>query len=135
MEEKENTLKNKAKAISKYNRISMKKMLATIRALKDISNKNKKKYGQPLSYVEAMAILSSSPRKSSLIIYNTLKDAYHNMVNIQENADEETVFIDNIIVNEGPTMKRIKPRARGRADRIKKRTSHLKVEVIYLDNI
>ena len=46
-----------------------------------------------------------------------------------EGADIDTLKVKTIFVDEGPSMKRIKPRAKGRADRIVKRTSHITVVV------
>jgi len=46
-----------------------------------------------------------------------------------EGADIDTLKVATIMVDEGPTMKRIRPRAKGRADRILKRTSHITVVV------
>jgi len=124
MEEMKTSMEE-ARAISRYNRMSMKKVLATAKAVKDVS----KKRNIPISYLEAMGLLQNSPRKSAIIIFNTLRDAYHNLASNNKTVTENDVYVKNIIVNEGPTMKRIKPRARGRADRINKRMSHVRVEV------
>ena len=118
-------LMEEARAISKYNRMSMKKVHATAKAIKDIRNKR----NLPISYLEAAGILLNYPSKSAAIIFNTLRDAYHNLASNREDVTEEDVYVKNIIVSEGPTMKRIKPRARGRADRISKRMCHVRVEV------
>ncbi|MEM6987679.1 MAG: uL22 family ribosomal protein, partial [Pseudomonadota bacterium] len=46
-----------------------------------------------------------------------------------EGADVDELHVSRVMIDEGPTMKRIRPRAKGRANRILKRTSHITIEV------
>lgn len=76
---------------------------------------------------EALAVLRFNPRRSSGMISEVLKSAMAN-ANEQE-ADMSRLFVAEARVDEGPTMKRWRPKDRGRAHPIAKRTSHLLVRV------
>ena len=78
---------------------------------------------------EALTILEYSLKGASQPIEKTLKSAAANMLNSEEaqKIDTDTIWIKTITVDEGPTAKRWRPRAMGRATRILKRTSHLVV--------
>lgn len=78
-------------------------------------------------YPEAVDILRHITRKSSRIILKALQSAAANARVINPNSDEKALFIKKIYVDEGPTMKRFMPRARGRADRVLKRSSRLTI--------
>lgn len=82
--------------------------------------------GKPVS--EALDILSFSPQKAAGLVRKVVESAIANAEN-NEGADIDELKISEIYVNEGLTMKRIRPRAKGRADRIFKRTSHITVTV------
>lgn len=75
---------------------------------------------------EAYAILKYTPRKASEILYKLLKSAEANAVNNNE-LDRDSLYVSEIYAEQGPTLKRIRPRAQGRAFRIRKRTSHITV--------
>ena len=82
---------------------------------------------------EALAILKFAPQGASEPVYKIVASA---VANARQKATqeglpfrEEELFISEAFVNEGPTMKRIQPRAQGRAYRINKRTSHITVVV------
>ena len=77
---------------------------------------------------EALEVLTFTRKKSAPIIRKLVESAIANAEN-NEGADVDELKISEIFVNEGLTMKRIKPRAKGRADRIFKRTSHITVTV------
>ena len=79
---------------------------------------------------EAMSFLEFSKKKASMVIRKLLESAIANAEN-NNNADIDKLLIKSIIVNQGMRLKRIKPRARGRADRITKPTSH--IEIILTD--
>ena len=79
--------------------------------------------------IEAMGILKYSPRYAAEIIENVLKSAIANAVNNNE-LDENNLYVADVVANQGPTLKRIRPRAQGRAYRINKKTAHIS---IYLD--
>lgn len=77
---------------------------------------------------EAIAILKNTPRAASPVIEKVLNSA---IANAEHNYDLDVskLFISEAYVNEGPTMKRFRPRAKGGASRINKRTSHITVVV------
>ena len=79
--------------------------------------------------IEAMGILKNSPRYAAEIIEKVLKSAIANAVNNNE-LDENNLYVADVVANQGPTLKRIRPRAQGRAYRINKKTAHIS---IYLD--
>lgn len=77
---------------------------------------------------EALAILQYTPKISTEPLTKVLKSA---VANAEHNLDmsSDDLYVTRIYVDQGPTLKRIKPRAMGRADRIRKRTSHITVVV------
>jgi len=75
---------------------------------------------------EAMSILKLTSRKSSRIIEKILKSAMANAEN-NFNLSPSSLYIKKALVDKGSTLKRIKPRARGRDDVIRKRTSHITI--------
>jgi large subunit ribosomal protein L22 len=85
---------------------------------------------------EALSILALTPKKASPLLRKTILSA---KANAQVMNDQGLVLEDNrlvvkeICIDEGPTLKRIRPRAQGRAFRINKRTSHIKVIVETID--
>ena len=76
----------------------------------------------------ALNILNFSPKKGAEIIKRVVESAIANAEH-NEGADIDELVVAKVFVDEGPTMKRIKPRAKGRADRIFKRSSHITVVV------
>ncbi|MCL2571825.1 MAG: 50S ribosomal protein L22 [Defluviitaleaceae bacterium] len=76
--------------------------------------------------VEAAAILDYSPRYGAYLIAKVLKSA---AANAEENhgLDQSELFVEEVIANQGPTLKRIQPRAKGRAYRINKKMSHITI--------
>ncbi len=77
---------------------------------------------------EALNVLAFSTKKGALIVKKVLESAIANAEHNQ-GADVDDLKVSTIYVDEGQTMKRIKPRAKGRADRISKRTCHITVKV------
>jgi len=77
---------------------------------------------------EALDILAFSPKKGAAILKKVLESAIANAEH-NEGADVDELTVSTIFVDEGTTMKRIKPRAKGRADRILKRSCHITVKV------
>lgn len=77
---------------------------------------------------QAMNLLVFSPKKGAGIIKKVLESAIANAEH-NEGADVDELKVAEVQVNEGPTMKRIRARAKGRANRISKRTSHISVTV------
>jgi len=82
--------------------------------------------GKPVS--EALNVLTFSTKKGADIVRKVLESAIANAEN-NEAADVDDLVISEVFVNEGFTLKRIQPRAKGRADRISKRTCHITVRV------
>ena len=104
------------KAIHKYARISPFK----VRLIADqIRNK-------PVE--EALNILSFSNKKAAVLVKKVLNSAISNAEH-NDGLDIDELKVSSIFINEGSTMKRIRPRAKGRANRIFKRTSHISVGV------
>jgi large subunit ribosomal protein L22 len=108
-----------AKAVEKYLRISPRKVKYIIDMIKD------------KKVEEAMDILTFTHRQAAGAVKKAIQSASANaMENFKEyKVGQEDLFIKKIFVTEGPTLKRFKPRARGKADRILKRSSHITVFV------
>ena len=82
--------------------------------------------GKPVA--EALDLLTFSPKKAAKLVKKVLQSA---IANAEDNIgmDIDELRVSTICVDEGMTLKRIKPRAKGRADRILKRTCHITVKV------
>lgn len=105
-----------ARAIARYVRVSPRKA----RLLVDLIRGK--------SVPDAQAILKFSPRGAAEIVEKALNSAVANAErNLKVKAED--LFVSTTYVDEGPTLKRIRPRAQGRAFRINKRTSHVTVIV------
>ena len=113
MQEQE-TLVKEAKATLKFARISSRK----VKIVADlIRGKN---------VDEALAIVKFTPKASSEIIEKLLISAIANAENNHE-MKHENLYVAEIYANQGPTLKRIRPAAKGSAVRIRKRTSHITI--------
>ena len=77
---------------------------------------------------EALLVLTYSPKKGAAIIKKVLNSAIANAEH-NEGADVDELKVSTIMVDEGMTMKRIMPRAKGSADRILKRSCHITITV------
>jgi len=75
---------------------------------------------------KAIQVLSFSPKKAARIVKKVLESAIANAEH-NEGADVDELYVSTIYVDQGPVYKRIMPRAKGRANRILKRTSHITV--------
>ena len=104
------------KASGRYMRISAQKVRRIVGAVK----------GKPVE--NGLNTLKFMPQKSARILEKILRSAVANADN-RGNVDVDSLTIKNVIVDEGPTAKRFRPRARGRSTRILKRTSHITVIV------
>ena len=82
--------------------------------------------GKPVE--EALSLLEFSNKKAAHIVKKILDSAIANAEN-NEGADVDELKVSTIFVDEGMTMKRLRPRAKGRADRILKRSCHITVKV------
>ena len=79
------------------------------------------------SVSQALSILEFTRKKAALPVQKLLKSAVANAVENGGISDADALVIDRIMVDEGPTLKRYMPRARGRATPIRKRTSHIRI--------
>lgn len=106
----------RARAVARYVRMSPTKVRRVIALVKD----------RPLQ--EALDILRFSPQAAAEPVYKVIASA---AANAENNLDinRETLVVAHLTADEGPTLKRIRPRAQGRAYRIRKRTSHITAEV------
>ena len=75
---------------------------------------------------EALAIVKFTPKASSAIIEKLLKSAIANAEN-NHGMKSNKLYVDQIYANQGPTLRRIRPAAKGSAVRIRKRTSHITI--------
>jgi large subunit ribosomal protein L22 len=104
------------KATLKYARISPQKMRLVVDQIR----------GLPVD--RALNILTFSNKKGADIVKKVLESAIANAEH-NDGADIDELKVSSVCVDQGPTLKRLRPRARGRADRIIKRMSHLTVTV------
>ena len=81
---------------------------------------------------DALALLRFAPQAASETVYKVLESAVANATTT-EDLDRATLVVSKALVDEGPTMKRWRPRAQGRATRINKRTSHITLVVAPAD--
>jgi large subunit ribosomal protein L22 len=77
---------------------------------------------------EALTVLKFAPQAASETVYKVLASAVANAEN-NERLDPDSLLVRAAYVDEGPTLKRFRPRAQGRAYRIRKRTCHITIEV------
>lgn len=103
-----------ARAVARYVRISPRKARQVVDLIR----------GKTIQ--EALTILEFTPKRASLIVEKVLRSAMANAENNYD-MDVDNLYVARAYVDEGPIMKRIRPRARGMADRIRKRTSHITV--------
>jgi large subunit ribosomal protein L22 len=102
------------RSILRYAKISPFKVREVTRAIQ----------GLPVS--AALDLLAFTPKKAAVLINKTLKSAVANAEN-NANLKVDGLVVKEAIVGEGPTMKRMMPRARGSGSRILKRTSHIRI--------
>jgi len=105
-----------ARAIAKHVRVSSRKM----RFICDMVRGK--------SVDEALTILKFTPNKGAKILEKVVKSATANAEN-NFDMDRDKLFVSEVYSNQGPTLKRWRPRAQGRAFKILKRTSHIGVVV------
>lgn len=104
------------RAVAKYIRIAPRKVRLVVDLIRG------KRVG------EALAILKFTPRGASPVVEKVLRSAVANAEN-NHNLDVDSLIVEEIFVDQGPTLKRFHPRAQGRAYSIFKRTSHITVVV------
>jgi large subunit ribosomal protein L22 len=104
-------------ATSKYIRISPSKIDLIIKKIRG------------KSYKEALQILKYLPQKSVSIVWQTLYSAISNATN-NFSFEKEKLIIKEAFVNQGPILKRMRPRAKGRGFAIQKKMSHITIRVV-----
>jgi large subunit ribosomal protein L22 len=80
-------------------------------------------------YIEAVAILEALPHKGARILKKLIKSAVANAIFHNKKLEEDMLYIQELLVDDGPRMKRIWPRARRKADVLLRRSSHVSVIV------
>ena len=102
------------RAIARYVRISSRKVKVVIDLIRGKSVR------------EAQAILMYTPKAASPVVEKLLNSA---IANAENNLDMsgDTLYVAEVFANQGPTLKRFRPRAQGRASSIRKRTSHITI--------
>ena len=102
------------RAIARYVRISSRKVKVVIDLIRGKSVR------------EAQAILMYTPKAASPVVEKLLNSA---VANAENNLDMsgDTLYVAEVFANQGPTLKRFRPRAQGRASSIRKRTSHITI--------
>ncbi|MBG0791431.1 MAG: 50S ribosomal protein L22 [Desulfovibrionaceae bacterium] len=105
-----------AKAVAKFIRVSPRKTRLVAENIK----------GKGVE--DALNILRFTPKKPAEILSKVLYSAISNAEQMP-GVDVDSLIVDTVMINEGPTWKRIQPRAMGRAYRIRKRTSHITIVV------
>lgn len=105
-----------AKAIARYVRLTPRKA----RLVADLVRGK--------SALQALDILTFTNKKAAVVLKKTLASAIANATN-NFNMNEENLYIAKVMVDEGPILKRVMPRAMGRADIIHKKTAHVTVVV------
>ena len=78
---------------------------------------------------DALNLLNFTNKKAAKNIYKTISSAVANLQNSEESCDVDNLYIKEAFINQGPTMKRFRPAAMGRATRILKRTSQLTIVI------
>jgi len=107
-----------ARAIARFVRTSPRKMRMVVDVVR----------GEPVQ--KALSILSFMPQAASVAVMKTIQSATANAINIAgSNLHVEDLYVKEAYVDQGPTLRRFRPRAMGRASRIRRRTSHLTIVV------
>ena len=99
-------------------------LIASPTKVRPVANVIKRK-----SCAEAMAILDVMPQKGAKLINGTLKSAVANALNKNKKLDEDMLYVKEIRIDEGPRLKRVWFRGRGRANQLLKRMCHITVVV------
>jgi large subunit ribosomal protein L22 len=105
-----------SRAVAKHVRISPSKARRVVNLVRGLPAK------------EALTVLQFAPQAASEQVYKVLASAIANAEN-NERLDPDALLVSEAFVDEGPTLKRFRPRAQGRAYRIRKRTCHITVAV------
>ncbi|MBE3574789.1 MAG: 50S ribosomal protein L22 [Firmicutes bacterium] len=103
-----------AKAVARYVRVTPRKARQMVDVIRG------------RSYREALQLLQFMPKDAAGIVAKVVRSAGANAENNLE-LDPDNLVVAAAFVNQGPSLKRFMPKARGRADRIRKRTSHITI--------
>jgi large subunit ribosomal protein L22 len=103
-----------SKAIAKFQRVSPRKARLVARNVK----------GLPVE--EALNLLRFTPNKPAGVLYGVMNSALSNASQFP-GIDVDSMYVKDVVINEGPRWKRVMPRSQGRAMHILKRTSHITV--------
>ena len=103
-----------ARAVAKYIRMSPRKARLVVDQIRGRSAQ------------EAMAILQLTPNKPAEPIYKVLHSAVANAENNFE-MNKDNLYVAQVLIDQGPVLKRFRPRARGMASKIRKPTSHITI--------
>lgn len=106
-----------ARAISRYVRISPRRVRSVIGLIRGKTAE------------EALNILTFTPKKAGAIASKVLRSAISNAINKDKDVKPEDLVVVNAYVGEGPTLKRYHTRAMGRANILRRRTSHIYIEL------
>lgn len=113
-EQRKQNADKRPRAIARYIRISSRKVKIVIDLIRGKSVK------------EAEGILMYTPKAAAEPVLKLLKSATANAEN-NLNLSADDLYVAEVFANQGPTLKRFRPRAQGRASRIRKRTSHITI--------
>lgn len=102
-------------ARTRYNRISAQKARLVANEIRGFE------------LLDAIDVLKAMPQKAARLILKTLHSAGANAKYVNPDIMEKDLYIKKIVIDEGPTLKRFMARARGRASRIRKRTSNIMI--------
>ncbi|MEU4239478.1 50S ribosomal protein L22 [Actinoplanes sp. NPDC026619] len=105
-----------SRAVAKHVRMSASKARRVVNLVRGLPAK------------EALTVLQFAPQGASEQVYKVLASAIANAEN-NERLDPDALLVSEAFVDEGPTLKRFRPRAQGRAYRIRKRTCHITIAV------
>ena len=105
------------KAISKY-------LIASPYKIRPVANIVRRK-----TYPEAISLLDNMPQKGARLIRKTVKSAASNALSLNKKLDEDMLYVREIFIDDGPRLKRVWFRGRGRADMQMKRMCHITVVV------
>lgn len=105
-----------AKAVAKYVQISPRKARQVTQLI------------QGKSVEDALTMLQFTPKRAARIVHKVVRSAAANAEN-NHDMDADGLVVSSAYVDEGPSLKRIRPRARGRADRYVRRMSHITIVV------
>ena len=105
------------RAISKY-------LIASPFKIRPVANLIRRK-----PYPEAISLLENMPHKGARLIRKTVKSAASNALSGNKQLDEDMLYVREIFIDEGPRLKRVWFRARGRADMLLKRMCHITVVI------